>query len=132
MPSWLDHVTSDALAIGPLGKVWGVIKYFARGGRVVLYTIHALTDVLGRPPRDRLLAGDALIRLLRSPANTPLELSARCRGRALPLEVTWTPLNRAGARHYLLLLRRLGDPPQAEQRLRFLAHFDPGEDAPRN
>lgn len=82
-------------------------------------------DLLGRRPRERLLKGDALKRLLRAPANTPVELSGLCQGRELPLEVTWTPFTRDGARHYLLLLRDIGERLQAEQRLRFLAHFDP-------
>ncbi|SFB05066.1 putative bifunctional diguanylate cyclase/phosphodiesterase [Azotobacter beijerinckii] len=82
-------------------------------------------DLLGRRPRERLLKGDALKRLLRAPANTPVELSGLYQGRELPLEVTWTPFTRDGARHYLLLLRDIGERLQAEQRLRFLAHFDP-------
>jgi len=82
-------------------------------------------DLLGRRPRERLLKGDALKRLLRAPANTPVELSGLCQGRELPLEATWTPFTRDGARRYLLLLRDIGERLQAEQRLRFLAHFDP-------
>ncbi|MGV6477690.1 EAL domain-containing protein [Azotobacter vinelandii] len=85
----------------------------------------APADLPGKRPRDRLLKGESLRRLLRTPANTPVELTGLCQGRELPLEVTWTPFVRDGSRHYLLLLRDISERLQAEQRLRFLAHFDP-------
>ncbi|GAB3378054.1 putative bifunctional diguanylate cyclase/phosphodiesterase [Azotobacter armeniacus] len=82
-------------------------------------------DLSGRHPRNRLLKGDSLKRLLRTPANTPVELTSLREGRELPLEITWTPFMRNGTQHYLLLLRDISERLQAEQRLRFLAHFDP-------
>ncbi|WP_349615831.1 putative bifunctional diguanylate cyclase/phosphodiesterase [Azotobacter salinestris] len=85
----------------------------------------APADLPGKRPRDHLLKGDSLKRLLRTPANTPVELTGLRQGRELPLEVTWTPFMRDGTRHYLLLLRDISARLQAEHRLRFLAHFDP-------
>ena len=82
-------------------------------------------DLPGRRPRDRLLTGDSLKRLLRTPANSPVELTGLRQGREMPLEVTWTPFMRDGRQRYLLLLRDISERLQAEQRLRFLAHFDP-------
>ncbi len=76
-------------------------------------------------PGDRLLECDATTRLLSTPANTPLELTGRRHDREVPLEISCTPFQRYGVRHFLGLLRDLSDRLRAEQRLRFLAHFDP-------
>ncbi|MCF7201552.1 putative bifunctional diguanylate cyclase/phosphodiesterase [Pseudomonas oligotrophica] len=82
-------------------------------------------ELLGQRPEERLLEHDASERLLRLPPNTPLQMTGR-RGEAqVPLEITCTPFERHGQRLYLALLRDIGDRLRAEQRLRFLAHFDP-------
>ncbi|EXF43423.1 intracellular signaling protein with diguanylate cyclase and phosphodiesterase activities [Pseudomonas sp. BAY1663] len=82
-------------------------------------------ELVGNLPDDRLAEADATARILGTPLNTPLELSGRRHGHEVPLEITCTPFQRAGAQHYLILLRDIGDRLRAEQRLRFLAHFDP-------
>ncbi|MDT9046890.1 hypothetical protein RSW36_27620, partial [Escherichia coli] len=55
----------------------------------------------------------------------PLELTGRRHDREVPLEISCTPFQRYGVRHFLVLLRDISDRLRAEQRLRFLAHFDP-------
>ena len=82
-------------------------------------------ELLGNLPSDRLLESDATTRLLSTPANTPLELTGRRHDREVPLEISCTPFQRYGVRHFLVLLRDISDRLRAEQRLRFLAHFDP-------
>ena len=82
-------------------------------------------DLLGQRPEDRLFDADASERLLRLPANTPLQMTGRRGDAQIPLEITCTPFERHGARLNLVLLRDIGDRLRAEQRLRFLAHFDP-------
>jgi len=85
----------------------------------------APAELLGNLPSDRLLESDATTRLLSTPANTPLELTGRRHDREVPLEISCTPFQRYGVRHFLVLLRDISDRLRAEQRLRFLAHFDP-------
>jgi len=82
-------------------------------------------DLLGNLPSDRLVERDATTRLLSTPANTALELTGRRQGQDVPLEISCTPFQRYGVRHFLVLLRDISDRLRAEQRLRFLAHFDP-------
>ena len=82
-------------------------------------------DLLGNLPSDRLVEPDATTRLLNTPANTSLELTGRRQGQDVPLEISCTPFQRYGVRHFLILLRDISDQIRAEQRLRFLAHFDP-------
>lgn len=76
-------------------------------------------------PGDRLVEGDATARLRSTPANTTLELTGRRNGQEVPLEISCTPFQRYGEKHFLVLLRDISDRLRAEQRLRFLAHFDP-------
>jgi len=76
-------------------------------------------------PGDRLVEGDATARLRSTPANTTLELTGRRNGQEVPLEISCTPFERYGEKHFLVLLRDISDRLRAEQRLRFLAHFDP-------
>jgi len=81
--------------------------------------------LLGKRPRERLLKGCGLKRLMGSPANAPVEVTGLREEKEVPLEVTWTPFRRDGRQHYLLLLRDIDERLQAEQQLRFLAHYDP-------
>ncbi|MCW3147240.1 EAL domain-containing protein [Stutzerimonas stutzeri] len=82
-------------------------------------------ELMGALPGDRLVEADAAERLQRTPANTVLELTGRRHGHKVPLEITCTPFQRDGEQLALVLLRDIGDRLRAEQRLRFLAHFDP-------
>ncbi|MCQ4294045.1 EAL domain-containing protein [Pseudomonas stutzeri] len=82
-------------------------------------------ELRGNLPSDRLVERDATTRLLSTPANTALELTGRRNGQDVPLEISCTPFQRYGVRHFLVLLRDISDQIRAEQRLRFLAHFDP-------
>lgn len=79
----------------------------------------------GQPIQQRLREADAQSRLLRAPANTLLVLTGRRLDEEIPLEITCTPFEQDGERRFLMLLRDIGDRLRAEQRLRFLAHFDP-------
>lgn len=82
-------------------------------------------ELIGNLPSDRLTESDATTRLHSTPANTMLELTGRRNGQDVPLEISCTPFQRYGVRHFLVLLRDISDRLRAEQRLRFLAHFDP-------
>lgn len=82
-------------------------------------------ELVGNVPADRLLEPDATERLQRAPANSVLQLTGHRHGQQVPLEITCTPFLRNGETHALVLLRDIGDRLRAEQRLRFLAHFDP-------
>ncbi len=82
-------------------------------------------ELIGNLPGDRLSESDATARLRSTPANTTLELTGRRNGQDIPLEISCTPFQRYGVRHFLVLLRDISDRLRAEQRLRFLAHFDP-------
>ena len=82
-------------------------------------------ELVGNLPDDRLTERDATARLRSTPANTTLELTGRRNGQDIPLEISCTPFQRYGVRHFLVLLRDISDRLRAEQRLRFLAHFDP-------
>ncbi|WP_278413552.1 putative bifunctional diguanylate cyclase/phosphodiesterase [Stutzerimonas kunmingensis] len=82
-------------------------------------------ELIGNLPDDRLTERDATARLRSTPANTTLELTGRRNGQDVPLEISCTPFQRYGVRHFLVLLRDISDRLRAEQRLRFLAHFDP-------
>ncbi len=82
-------------------------------------------ELVGNLPDDRLTERDATARLRSTPANTTLELTGRRNGQDVPLEISCTPFQRYGVRHFLVLLRDISDRLRAEQRLRFLAHFDP-------
>ena len=82
-------------------------------------------ELIGNLPGDRLTERDATARLRSTPANTTLELTGRRNGKDVPLEISCTPFQRYGVRHFLVLLRDISDRLRAEQRLRFLAHFDP-------
>jgi len=82
-------------------------------------------ELVGNLPDDRLTERDATARLRSTPANTTLELTGRRNGKDVPLEISCTPFQRYGVRHFLVLLRDISDRLRAEQRLRFLAHFDP-------
>lgn len=82
-------------------------------------------ELLGNAPADRLIEADATERLRRAPANTVLQLTGHKQGQQVPLEITCTPFQRNGEHHALVLLRDISDRLRAEQRLRFLAHFDP-------
>ncbi|MHB1371062.1 MAG: putative bifunctional diguanylate cyclase/phosphodiesterase [Pseudomonadaceae bacterium] len=82
-------------------------------------------ELLGNVPAGRLLEADATERLQRAPANSVLQLTGCRHGQQVPLEITCTPFQRNGETHALMLLRDIGDHLRAEQRLRFLAHFDP-------
>ncbi|MGW8171849.1 MAG: EAL domain-containing protein [Pseudomonas sp.] len=82
-------------------------------------------ELRGTLPGERLAESDATARLRSTPPNTTLELTGRRNGRDVPLEVSCTPFHRYGEQHFLVLLRDISDRLRAEQRLRFLAHFDP-------
>lgn len=79
----------------------------------------------GQPIQQRLREADAEARLLRAPPNTLLVLTGRRLDQEIPLEITCTPFEQNGERRLLMLLRDIGDRLRAEQRLRFLAHYDP-------
>ena len=82
-------------------------------------------ELLGNQPQDRLLEPDAIKHLSEAPANSNLEFTALRAGQVITLEVSMTPFQRDAREYYLVLLRDISDRKQAEQRLRFLAHFDP-------
>ncbi len=82
-------------------------------------------EMRGNLPGDHLAESDATARLRSTPPNTTLELTGRRNGQDVPLEVSCTPFHRHGEQHFLVLLRDISDRMRAEQRLRFLAHFDP-------
>lgn len=75
--------------------------------------------------RDWLVEEYAIRHVQQRPANTALELTGYCKGQQIPLEITCTPFQRKGQPFYLLLLKDITQRRQAEQQLRFLAHFDP-------
>ncbi|MFC0708935.1 putative bifunctional diguanylate cyclase/phosphodiesterase [Azorhizophilus paspali] len=120
----LMHELFDSSPVGMLIVSCGLRIEQANSAAAALFGC-APADLLGKRPRDHLLKGQSLRRLLRTPANTPVELTALYQGRELPLEVTWTSFVRDGGRHYLLLLCEISERLQAKKRLRFLAHFDP-------
>lgn len=82
-------------------------------------------ELLNNLPSDRLVESDATARLRSTPASTALELTGRRNGQEVPLEISCTPFERYGEKRFLVLLRDISDRLRAEQRLRFLAHFDP-------
>ena len=73
---------------------------------------------------DLLLGQDAWARLLAQP-NCNLEFAARRGTGSFPLEASCTPFLRGGQALQLLLVRDIGDRKAAENRLHYLAHFDP-------
>ena len=80
---------------------------------------------LCRRRADELLIGqDAWARLLAQP-NRNLEFAARRGDGSFPLEASCTPFPRHGQTMQLLLARDIGNRKQAENRLHYLAHFDP-------
>lgn len=79
----------------------------------------------GQPIHQRLREADAEARLLRAPPNTLLVLTGRRLDQEIPLEISCTPFEQNGENRLLMLLRDIGDRLRAEQRLRFLAHYDP-------
>lgn len=81
--------------------------------------------LLGNLPEDRLIESNAVRRLQQTPANIAIELTGRRGEQHVPLEITCTPFIRHGQPYSLVLLRDISDRLKAEQRLRFLAHFDP-------
>ncbi|MDP2242676.1 bifunctional diguanylate cyclase/phosphodiesterase [Pseudomonas sp.] len=83
------------------------------------------TQLLGNLPADRLVESSAVERLQQTPPNVAIELTGRRGAQHVPLEITCTPFVRHGKRYSLILLRDISDRLKAEQRLRFLAHFDP-------
>ena len=82
-------------------------------------------ELIGDQPGDRLLESNAVRRIEQTPPNVAIELTGRRGEQHVPLEITCTPFVRHGQRYFLVLLRDIGDRLKAEQRLRFLAHFDP-------
>ncbi|SDS99066.1 putative bifunctional diguanylate cyclase/phosphodiesterase [Pseudomonas oryzae] len=90
------------------------VQLFERGG-----------EPLGGQCIDQLLLGqDAWARLLAQP-NRNLEFAARRSSGSFPLEASCTPFQRDGQTLQLLLARDIGNRKQAENRLHYLAHFDP-------
>ena len=82
-------------------------------------------EPLGGQCIDQLLLGqDAWARLLAQP-NRNLEFAARRGSGSFPLEASCTPFQRDGQTMQLLLARDIGSRKQAENRLHYLAHFDP-------
>lgn len=82
-------------------------------------------ELQGHSLQGHLAEPDGLARLCQAPANTAMELTGNCQGRPVPLEMTCTPFQRGGQAFRLILLSDISERVQAEQRLRFLAHFDP-------
>ena len=82
-------------------------------------------ELQGNLPQDRLLEGGCWERLIQAPASSNLEFTTLRNGHETSLEISMTPFQREGEQHYLVLLRDISDRKLAEQRLRFLAHFDP-------
>ncbi len=82
-------------------------------------------ELIGNIPEDRLVERNARQRLQLTPANIPLQLTAQRGDSQIPLEVTYTPFQRNGKTQLLVLLYDISERIKAEQRLRFLAHFDP-------
>lgn len=73
---------------------------------------------------DLLVGQDAWARLLAQP-NRSLEFAARRDAGSFPLEASCTPFLRGGQPLQLLLVRDISDRKQAENRLHYLAHYDP-------
>ncbi|HYQ37392.1 MAG TPA: EAL domain-containing protein [Pseudomonas sp.] len=73
---------------------------------------------------DLLIGQDAWARLLAQP-NCGLEFAARRSNGSFPLEASCTPFLRGGQPLQLLLVRDISDRKQAENRLHYLAHYDP-------
>ena len=82
-------------------------------------------ELQGNLPQDRLLEGGCWERLIQAPASSNLEFTTLRNGHEIAVEISMTPFQREGEKHYLVLLRDISDRKLAEQRLRFLAHFDP-------
>lgn len=82
-------------------------------------------ELQGNRLRDWLVEENAIRQMQQRPANTALELTGYCRDQQIPLEITCTPFQRKGQLFYLLLVKDITERRQAEQQLRFLAHFDP-------
>lgn len=85
----------------------------------------AAEELLGQIPEDRLVPSNARQRLLQAPPSRAVQLNAWRGDEQVPLEISLTPFLRHGQSLRLVLLRDISERLQAEQRLRFLAHFDP-------
>jgi len=81
-------------------------------------------ELCRRHAADLLLGQDAWSRLLEQP-NRSLEFAARRGAGSFPLEASCTAFLRDGQALQLLLVRDIGDRKAAENRLHYLAHFDP-------
>ena len=82
-------------------------------------------ELVATAVQDLLQEQDATERMLRSQMSTTVELTGLGHARQVPLEVSCTPFRHRKAQHYLLLLRDISERIEAEQNLRFLAHYDP-------
>ena len=82
-------------------------------------------ELVGTPVQTLLLEPDADERMLRGPMNAAHELTGLRHAGQVPLEISCTPFRHRKAQQYLLLLRDISERIEAEQNLRFLAHYDP-------
>lgn len=82
-------------------------------------------ELLNQLPEQRILEPDARLRLQSVAHGQPLQLTALRGSQQVPIEITHTPFDLHGQRLYLALVHDITERLHAEQRLRFLAHFDP-------
>lgn len=85
----------------------------------------ATTELKGQPLQQWLVEEQAIRQIQDNPSHAQFELTGYCRGQQIPLEIICTPFKRKGQNFYLLLIKDVTEQHQAEQQLRFLAHFDP-------
>lgn len=122
-----EHLMRDLIDTVPIGMLV-VDRHMrieqANSAVAALFACPA-SELHGNRLRDWLVEENAIRHMQQRPANTALELTGYCKGQQIPLEITCTPFQRKGQLFYLLLLKDISDRRQAEQQLRFLAHFDP-------
>lgn len=122
-----EHLMRDLIDTVPIGML--VVDRHMRieqaNSAVAALFACPTSELHGNRLRDWLVEENAIRHMQQRPANTALELTGYCKGQQIPLEITCTPFQRKGQLFYLLLLKDISDRRQAEQQLRFLAHFDP-------
>lgn len=84
-----------------------------------------IAELQGQPLQQWLVEEQAIHQIQNNLGHTQFELTGYCKGQQIPLEITCTPFKRKQQEFYLLLIKDVTEQHQAEQQLRFLAHFDP-------
>lgn len=122
-----ERMMRDLINTAPVGML--VVDHDLRIGQANLAAARLFNrtplELVATPVESLLLESDAAQRMLHSPMGTALELTGLRSGQQVPLEISCTPFRRQKAQHYLLLLRDISERLEAEQNLRFLAHYDP-------